>query len=144
MSGRKIQKSEPELLEGLSEEKFAEVYARVHTPRFPGYALAIVTTFVVSLPMSFAILAGAMWVLQATGSIPEPAEVADRFLLEDDQVLFFRSTPPEAALYYVQDLAGFFYFFGMLAIWLVIVAFFMRRFHARRPGYLREEIIRSR
>ena len=139
-----LQKTEPEFLEGINRETFNEVYARVHTPRFPGYALATLASFSAALPVIFALLTGAMWGAEKVGIIPEPVEVADRLLLDDGEVRFFKSAPPEAALYYIEDLAGFYYFFGVIFVWLVIVAFFMRRFHARRPGYLRDEIIRAR
>ena len=56
-----LQKNEPEFLEGVSEEKFLEVYARVHTPRFPGYVLAMVVTFFGSLPVTFAVLTLVLW-----------------------------------------------------------------------------------
>ena len=71
-------------------------------------------------------------------------EVADRLVLEDGEMRFFSDTPPEAALYYAEDVAGFYYFFGVLIIWLAIVAAFMRHFHSNRPGYMRDEIIRAR
>jgi len=139
-----LQKNEPEFLEGVSEEKFREIYARVHTPRFPGYVLAMVVTFFGSLPVTFAVLTLVLWGAQAVGATPEPVDVADRLLIEDGRLVFFRDTPPEAALYYLRDLAGFYYFFGVLAVWLGVVAFFMRRYHRCRPGYLRDEIIRAR
>jgi len=139
-----FQKNEPEFVQGMSEETFRDVYRRVHMPRFPGYALAAFATFLASLPISFGALAAGLWGAQKTGILPAPVEVADRLLVEDGQMRFFRDTPPEAALYYIEDLAGFYYFFGVLLIWLVIVAVFMRRYHARRPGYLRDEIIRAR
>ena len=137
-------KTEPDFIKDLSEEEFAEIYARVHTPRFPGYALAALATFLASLPVTFMLLTGLLWGAEKVGIIPEPVDVADRLLLEDGEVRFFRDAPPEAALYYIEDLAGFYYFFGVLIVWLVIVAIFMRRFHANRPGYLRDEIIRAR
>ncbi len=139
-----LQKQEPEFLEGISEEKFREIYALVHTPRFPGYALAMGATFFGSLPVTFIFLAVALWVAQSLGATPEPVTVADRLFLEDGKLVFFKDTPPEAALYYLRDLAGFYYFFGVLGVWLAIVAFFTRRYHARRPGYLRDEIIRAK
>lgn len=135
---------EPEFVEGLSEEDFRKVYARVHTPRFPGYALAALAAFIVSLPATFALLVAVLWGAEAAGVTPEPVDVADRLFLEDGEMRFFSDTPPEAALYYAEDLTGFYYFFGVLIVWLIIVAAFMRRFHARRPGYLRDEIIRAR
>lgn len=140
----RYQEREPEFLEGISEEKFREVYARVHTPRFPAYALAAFATFFVSLPMTFALLVAVLWGAEAVGMTPEPVEVADRLFLDDGEMRFFSDTPPEAALYYAEDLSGFYYFFGVLIVWLIIVAVFMRRFHANRPGYLRDEIIRAR
>ncbi len=139
-----FQENEPEFLQGMSEEKFHDIYARVHTPRFPGYALAAGATFFVTLPLSLALLTGILWGAEKSGLIPEPIDVADRLLLENGDVRFFSQTPPEAALYYIEDLAGFYYFFGVLTIWLLIVAFYMHRYHKRRPGYLRDEIIRSR
>lgn len=139
-----FQNNEPEFIKAVSEEKFREVYARVHTPRFPGYALAAVTTFFATLPVTFGVLTALLWGAGKTGVLPAPVEVADRLLLEDGNVRFFKDAPPEAALYYIEDLAGFYYFFGVLLVWLAIVAFFMRRFHARRPGYMRDEIIRAR
>ncbi len=140
----RFQAREPEFVEGLSQEEFQKIYARVHTPRFPGYALAAFAAFLVSLPATFALLAAVLLGAEAAGMTPEPVEVADRLFLEDGEMRFFSDAPPEAALYYAEDIAGFYYFFGVLIVWLVIVAAFMRRFHARRPGYLRDEIIRAR
>ena len=138
------QENEPEFLDSLSETQFREIYARVHTPRFPGYALAAITTFFASLPVTFGALTAILWLAQKMGLTPESTEIANRLFLDNGEVRFFKRTPPEAALYYVEDLAGFYYFFGVLIVWLLIVAFFMRRYHARRPGYLRDEVIRSR
>ncbi len=138
------QKNEPEFLDGISEAEFREVYARVHTPRFPGYALATITTFFASLPVTLGALTALLWVAEKSGIIPEPVDVADRLLLDNGEVRFFKHAPPEAALYYIEDIGGFYYFFGVLIVWLLIVAFYMRRYHSSRPGYMREEIIRSR
>ena len=140
----RFQRVEPEFVKGVSEEKFREIYARVHMPRFPGYALAAIATFLISLPVTLALLSGAMWGMERTGIIPEPVDVADQLFVEDGRLILFKNAPPETALYYIRDLAGFYYFFGVIAVWLIIVWFFTRRFHARRPGYLRDEIIRSR
>lgn len=138
------QKHEPDFLQGMSEEQFREIYRRVHEPRFPGYALAAFATFLLSFPVTLIALTMLLWGAESAGVIPQPVEVADRLLIDGDELRFFRETPPEAALYYIRDLAGFYYFFGVLIVWLLIVAFFMRRFHERRPGYLRDEVIRSR
>ncbi len=144
-----LQKHEAEFLEGLTETQFREIYRRVHEPRFPGYALATVATFFVTLPLTLGLLSFLLWGAAQTGVIPEPIEVAEQLNLEGDSIRLLGKDIDEAtrydmALYYIGDLAGFYYFFGVLIVWLAIVALFMRRFHARRPGYLRDEIIRSR
>lgn len=145
----RLNENEPEFLKGLSEEKFREIYARVHTPRFPGYALATIATFFISLPFTFALLAGLLLGAQAAGVIPEPVEVVEQLNLEGGDIKLLgkdidQQTRLEMAYYYIGDLAGFYYFFGVIVVWLLIVWFFMRRYHARRPGYLRDEIIRAR
>ena len=139
-----LQKNEPEFVAHLDETAFTAIYARVNAPRFPGYALAAVATFFLSLPVIFMALTAILMGAEAAGLLPPEVETAERLFVEDGKLIFFRETPPEAALYYIRDLAGFYYFFGVIFAWLVIVAFYMRRYHARRPGYLRDEIIRTR
>lgn len=139
-----FQAYEPEFLNGMSEEKLRAVYAHVHMPRFPGYALATLATFLLSLPVIFAVLSVLLIALQSAGATPNEYQTAERLFIEDGKLMFFKDTPPEAALYYIRDLAGFYYFFGVLLSWLAIVAFYMRRYHKNRPGYLRDEIIRAR
>ncbi|PQA88049.1 hypothetical protein [Hyphococcus luteus] len=139
-----FQKTEPEFLEGISEEKFREIYARVHTPRFPAYVLATFATFFLSLPVTFAILTGLLWAGQATGVVPQPVEMVQYVNLGDARVAESWQCGPECQLYIAEAFSGFYYFFGVIVAWLVIVWFFMRRYHKRRPGYLRDEIIRSR
>ena len=139
-----FQKHEPEFVKGYSKEKFFAVFDRVNRPRFPTYALAAFSTFLATLPISFGALVVVLWIAEKLGMTPAPVETAERFFLQDGEMIFFKDTPPEAALYYARDLGGFYYFFGVLFVWLVIVAIFMHRFHKTRPGYLRDEIIRSR
>ncbi len=139
-----FQKHEPEFVAHLDEAGFRTIYARVNAPRFPGYALAAFVTFFLSLPVIFIALTAIIIGAEAAGVVPAPVDTAERLFIEDGRLIFFRETPPAAALYYVRDLAGFYYFFGVLFSWLAVVAFYMRRYHARRPGYLRDEIIRAR
>ena len=139
-----FQKHEPDFVAHLDETSFTAIYRRVNEPRFPGYALAAIVTFFLSLPIIFAVLTAIMIGADAAGMTPAPVDTAERLFIADGRLIFFRETPPEAALYYLRDLAGFYYFFGVLFSWLGIVAFYMRRYHARRPGYLRDEIIRAK
>ncbi len=139
-----FQKNEPEFLEGISEAKFREIYARVHTPRFPAYALAAIATFFLSLPVTFAVLTLLLWVGQATGVVPQPVEMVQYVNLGEVRVTQAWECGAECQLYVAEAFAGFYYFFGVIVAWLVIVWFFMRRYHRRRPGYLRDEIIRAK
>lgn len=144
-----LQKNEPEFLEGYDEAGFNEVYNRVYEPRFPGYALAAFATFILSFPVILIALTALAFAASALGAIPEPIDVARQMNLEGGEIKILgqsidEQTRYQAALYYIRDLSGFYYFFGILISWLGIVAFFMRRFHGRRPGYLRDEVIRSR
>ncbi len=137
-------KTDPEFLEGVSEEKFREVYARVHTPRFPGYALAMAVTFFASLPVTFAALVLFLMIGEKLGLAPAPIEIVQAVNLGEAKSPESWQCNTQCQLQVAASYAGFYYFFGMLASWLLIVAFFMRRFHARRPGYIRDEIIRAR
>lgn len=141
---KRLGEADPELLKGLDEARFKAIYKHVHYPRFPGYALACLGCFIASLPLTFGVLAGAGMIAARFGLTPANADIANRYLIDDGRLRFIHSAAPEAALYLVRDFGGFYYFFGVLFVWLLIVAFFMRRYHARRPGYLRDEILRAR
>jgi hypothetical protein len=138
------QRVEPEFLDGISEEKFREIYARVHTPRFPGYVLAAIATFLLSLPVTLGFLSLLLWAGEKLGVVPQPVEMVRYVNLGEVRVAESWQCGGECQLYIAEAFAGFYYFFGVIAVWLVIVWFFTRRFHKRRPGYLRDEIIRSR
>jgi hypothetical protein len=140
----RYQQSDPALLAGLDEARFAALYGRVHFPRFPAYALACLAAFLLSLPLSFGVLAAGSYAAERLGLAPQSADIADRYLVEDGAMRVVRAAPPEAAAYWVEDIGGFYYLFGVLIAWLLIVAIVMRRYHARRPGTLRDEILRAR
>lgn len=140
----KLQTHDKALIDGLDRPKFDEIYRRVHFPRAPRYALAAFSCFLLSLPAIFGLLAAGLLIADRFGVSPAPAELANRYLIDGDGMRIITAAPPEAALYWIRDLGGFYYFFGVLAAWLAIVAFFTRRYHARRPGHLRDEILRAR
>lgn len=140
----KLQANDPDLLAGLGRPDFDRIYARVHFPRYPGYLLAAVATFVASLPVTLALLTAGALLADRFGIAPDAVALADRYLVDDGKMRLIRSAPPESAAYWVQDVAGFYFFFGVIASWALIVWFYMRRFHARRPGYLRDEILLAR
>ncbi|MEQ1929010.1 MAG: hypothetical protein ABL957_00565 [Parvularculaceae bacterium] len=137
----KLNANDPELMLGLDRARFGTLYNRVHFPRYPGYALAAAATFVASLPVTLALLSAGILIADRFGLTPNPAALADRYLVEDGRMRIIRAAPPEAAVFWLQDVGGFYFFFGVVFSWMLIVFFYMRRFHMRRPGYLRDEIL---
>lgn len=139
-----FQQHEPDFLNGMEEATFREVYWRVHQPRFPGYVLAILITFFLSLPVTLGALSLIKSVGVWLGVIPKPLEVVRGVALGDVKVTQAWECTVECQLYIAEAFGGFYYFFGVVIVWLITVLVFMRRFHARRPGYLRDELIRAR
>ncbi|MCI5048287.1 MAG: hypothetical protein MRY59_12360 [Aquisalinus sp.] len=141
----RLKSAEPEFLNDLSAADFAKIYTKAERPRAPGYWLAVVSTFLIGSPLMMGLLAGGDWAMHRFGIIPNPSEVVASLMLDDSgQTRVVNDIPPEALQYYVHDLGGFYYFFGLLIFWIGVVWFFMRRYHQRRPGLLRDEIIRAR
>ena len=136
---------EPALLEGLDQPRFAQIYSKAEMPRLPGHAVAIIITFLVGTPIFLALLSGGDALMHHMNMVPASAEVVARVAIaEDGSTRMVRDVPPEALQYYVEDLGGFYYFFGLLGFWVAIVWFFMRRYHSRTPGSVRDEVIRAR
>lgn len=133
--------ADPALLEGLNEARFNAVYRRVHFPRFPKYALAIGAAFIVALPVTLSVLAGVALALDSLGMSANAQALAHSIPIEGSIAGVSRDQGETIALYYIQDVAKFYYYFGLLFAWLAIVFVAMRRFHKRRPGYLREELM---
>ncbi|MBI1364652.1 MAG: hypothetical protein GC153_01670 [Alphaproteobacteria bacterium] len=140
----RLKQNEPALIEGVDRAKFDAIYHRVHFPRFPKYALAAVAGFVLALPVTFSLLFAVLWIAEKLNLTPDAKQIANHYLVDNGHMRLIHDATPDVAYYYLQDLGGFYYFFGVLLAWLAIVAFVMRRFHQRRPGHLREEIIRAR
>lgn len=141
----RLSRQDATLMAGLDEPKFRKIYEATEMPRFPGYAVATLATFLLGTPIFLALLAWGDVMMNTTGMIPAPGEVVTRLAIDDTgSTRVMADVPPEALQYYVEDLGGFYYFFGLLLFWIAIVVFFMRRYHARTPGSLRDEIIRAR
>ncbi len=140
-----FQNNEPKLIDHLDRDSFYKVFHRTHFPRYPGYWLFAMAAFLISLPATFATLAMVLWVGLQAGVIPKATDFADQFLIDsENNVRVVSTAPPETAVYYAQNLAGFYFFFGVIAVWLLIVTLVLRHYHQNRPGYLRDEIIRAR
>ncbi len=139
-----MQKHEPEFLVGITEEQFRQIYARVHTPRFPAYALVATATYFVTMPVTLGLLSAGAWAAEKVGFLPEPVEIVRYVRLGGAKATEPWQCDTICQMQIAESFSGFYYFFGIIAAWLVIVWLFMRRFHARRPGLLRDEIIRAR
>ncbi|MEO1150594.1 MAG: hypothetical protein AAFW83_06330 [Pseudomonadota bacterium] len=144
-----LQKNDPALIDHLEQPAFQKIFFRTHYPRFPVYAFACVATFLISLPVTLGLLALGMWGLDQHGLIVEPGDVTSQLRLDPDSLALITRSVSEVDLYqgmmhYVGALGGFYYFFGVLLMWLLIVFAFTRHYHKNRPGYLRDEIIRAR
>lgn len=141
----RLSRQDPDLIKGLDEKSFVGFYRTVEMPRLPGYVLAIFVTFIIGTPLMLVALSAGDWAMNHFDMIPQPNDVVTRFLLEEDGTArLVKDVSPEALQYYVRDLGGFYYFFGMLGFWVAIVWLFMYRYHSRAPGLLREEILRGR
>jgi len=137
----RLKGADPALLEGLDEARFCAVYRRVHFPRFPKYALAIAAAFIIALPVVLSGLAGIAMMLDSIGMSADAQAIARSIPVEGSIAGVSRDQGESIALYYIQDVTKFYYYFGLLFAWLAIVFVAMRRFHKRRPGYLREELM---
>jgi len=141
---KRLQIVDPLILKGHTEESFNKIYRKIHFPRFPKYALGIVASFALALPVVFGILSGALWAGEKIGIVAQPAELAKYVPLSDGRNPKETAYNEERALYLAKDFAGFYYYFGLFVSWLGIVAIFMRTYHKRAPDSLRDELIRSR
>ncbi len=139
-----LQNSDPAIVAGYDAARFETVYRRVHFPRFPKYALACVAAFIMSFPLALGALSGAAVLAERIGLTAEPAELARYVPIDGWRTSATAAEREEMALVLAQNFSGFYYFFGVIGAWLAIVAIFMRRYHLRRPGYMRDELIRQR
>ncbi|MEL6365215.1 MAG: hypothetical protein AAFR11_10300 [Pseudomonadota bacterium] len=144
MEWEKLNRRDPELLKGLDRAGFDKLYAKAEYPRLPGYLVATFAAVTLLTPVILFALQIAFSVFGGDGVAPEIAESTARLVIERDGGGRVVEGASDQAKYYAQDLGGFGYFFGLLAGWLVIVFFFMQRYHRKTPGALRDEILRAR
>ncbi len=137
---RRRNEVDPESVAHLNEAQFSAAFERVHFPRLPKYALAAVTAFVVALPVTFYLLGGISWVMGSLGMSPDAERLARAVPVEGAERLLNRDDGETVAMLWISDILLIGYYFGLLFVWIAIVAVAMRRYHARRPGYLEEEL----
>ena len=131
------------LMAGVEEARFAPIFVRTETPRFPAYALTALTVFALGTPLVVALLnVGAFAIERAGGA--NYGETAARLQLDGEGLAVARSMDLTQLQYVIEGFAGFYYFFGLAVFWVLTVALVMRRYHRRTPGSLREEVLRAR
>lgn len=138
----RLSAQEPDLVARYDAKRFAQIFLRVHFPRFPAYALASVAAFIAALPIMFGLMGAALRLLQASGFYGDPGAIADGIDFRGDAAT--ASHRREVVLYLIETYSGALYLFGVLGLWLIIVYVAMKRYHERRPGYLRDELARNR
>ncbi|HXI86989.1 MAG TPA: hypothetical protein VNH64_05990, partial [Parvularculaceae bacterium] len=78
----RLKECDPALIEGLDKAQFDAIYARVHFPRFPKYALVALAGFVASLPIAFALLFAILWIAEKLHLTPDAKTIANHYLIE--------------------------------------------------------------
>ena len=140
-----LSRADPDLLQGLTQNAFSKLYHKVNFPRGPGYALACAAAIVVITPIALALINASAVAAQAIAGTDVPAGAyADHYSFDEEGALIALPGVSDVARYYAQNLTGFYLFFGLIASWVGVVWWFMGRYHRRRPGALREEILRAR
>jgi hypothetical protein len=137
----RLQEADPEIVAGIDERRFRAAFSRVHFPRFPKYALAIAAGFIVVLPGALLLLSVFALLFDKIGWSADATVLAKSIPISGSTVGVSKDDGETIALYYVQDVLKFYYYFGVVFAWLAVVFIAMRRYHKRRPGYLRDELL---
>ncbi|MEO1657993.1 MAG: hypothetical protein AAFR65_09745 [Pseudomonadota bacterium] len=140
----RLGRQDPDLIKGLELPAFTAIYERVVTPRAPGHVFAAGGIFLIFAPIVLGITTIVIQFMEATGIIPQPAAAAQQVKLTGDGIKLVRDADLDALQYILQGWGGFFVFFSLLLFWVLVFVWAMRRFHSRRPGSLRDEILRAR
>ncbi|MEM1410264.1 MAG: hypothetical protein AAGG79_05910, partial [Pseudomonadota bacterium] len=82
--------------------------------------------------------------LERLSIIPQPVDQARQLRVTGDGIELIRKADLTTLQYILEGWGGFFFFFSLLAAWVLIFGGAMRQLYRHRPGSLREEILRSR
>lgn len=138
-----LQKTDPALIQDLTFERFRDIHMRANFPIGPGHTLAAAVAILAGTPFILAILSGALALGAALGLDPDWPRIVGAFSYSDGDVSFI-GAPSEFMQYLNFSALGIYAFFGLIGGWVAIAAFFAARYHRRRRGSLREEILRAR
>jgi hypothetical protein len=138
----RLNREDTDLLRNYDAQSFARIFERVHFPRFPLYALISAAGFLVALPFMFMLMSLVLNLAQASGFYGDAGALADRVPLRGDAATIEQRRV--VVMYLIETYSGVIYLFGVLLLWGGVVTLAMRRYHARRPGYLHEELALNR
>jgi hypothetical protein len=141
---QRYQRQEPQLIEGLDEDRFRSLYQRAEVPQQPLYTLAAVGIFLLLAPFVLALTTLTIGWMEVAGIIPQPAEAAQQLRLSSEGIRLVARADLEALQLILMGWGGFFSFFALLIFWVAVFFAVMRHYHRTRPGSLREEVLRSR
>ena len=140
----RLKKTDPALLEGFDEARFRKVFSSVEVSQQPFYTWLAGAIFLVGAPFVLAITTITIRWMEVVGIIPQPAEQAQQLKLSADGIRLVRTADLEALQLILQGWGGFFSFFALLLFCVAVFYAVMRHYHAKRPGSLRDEILRAR
>jgi len=135
---------DPDLLKGLDEPQFTQLYRRVEMPRGAFFTWLAVTIFFVGAPLILALNTAIIAFLERVGVIPQPVEQARTIRLSAEGIRIVSESDLETLQYILQGWGGFFSFFSLLFFWVAVFYIVMRQHHKRRLSSLRDEILRAR
>jgi len=119
----------------LTKDAYVRAYKKVHAPRGVLYIASVCGAILVLTPVAFAFINSVLMTLWNTSVEPVTENVRGGGIRENVESLTFE---PGNLVW------GFFTFFGIIAIWVLIVALAARHFYRNSPGLMRDELIEER
>lgn len=119
----------------LTKDAYIRAYKKVHAPRGVMYIASVCAGILVLTPVAFAFINTILMTLWNSSDEPVQENLRGGGIRENVESLTFE---PGNLVW------GFFTFFGIIAIWVFIVAMAARHFYRNSPGLMRDELIAER
>ena len=119
----------------LTKDAYIRAYKKVHAHRGVMYIASVCAGILVLTPVAFALINTILMTLWNSSDEPVQENLRGGGIRENVESLTFE---PGNLVW------GFFTFFGIIAIWVFIVAMAARHFYRNSPGLMRDELIEER
>ena len=119
----------------LTKDAYVRIYKKVNAPRGALYIAGTMSAILILTPIAFAFINSILWSLWSSSTEPTEVRVTGDTVRENIESLTYE---PGNMVW------GFFTFFGIVAIWALIVALAARHFYKNAPGRMRDELIHER